>query len=391
MRVNVAVSGLRHLDQVARHLQRTGELGTFYYAHRRSTGARALGVPRAQLVNVWPKAYIGFGYERLLGTRFHLAGREVYDLLWDVAVARRWRDCDLAHLVLQGKFRAVLEAARRQGARLLGEVLNSHPLVMQRLLDEERDRLGLPKPAVRSGTDRQVTALAPLFDHLLAPSEVVKRSFVEQGHDPGRITVVPFGIDTTRFHPPERTGADPDDRRFRVLCVGQISPRKGQLYLLEAWKRLRLPNAELVLIGGIDDDMHRLLAPYAGLFRHLGQVDNREIYRHYGRASVCVLPALEDAFAYVVTEALACGVPVITTENTGAGELLREGETGFVVPVRDVDALAATLELLHRDPERRRALGGAALAAARRMTWTAYGERLRSLYRRVLAAEQAAA
>lgn len=381
MRVDVAVSGLRHLESIACHLEAAGVLGRFYYAHRRSTGAEVLGVPAGKLVNIWPKAYLGAGFERLVGSRFHVAGREVYDLLFDYPAAHRLRGCDLLHLVMQGKFRRLFEAARKNGALVLGEVLNSHPRTMRTILEEEHARLGLGRAPAVSGTDRQVEALAPQADHLLAPAAFVARSFVEHGCAADRITVLPFGIDPVRFQPPAvRDGEGP----FRVLCVGQVSPRKGQVYLLEAWRKLALPDAELVLIGGIDDGMAPVLQRYQGQFTYLGRVGRDELARHYGRAHVFVLPALEDAFAYVVTEALACGLPVITTENTGAGELLREGVDGFVLPIRAVDALAEKILLLYRDPALREQMAAAALASAERLTWAGYADRLVGLYRQVL-------
>jgi glycosyltransferase involved in cell wall biosynthesis len=152
------------------------------------------------------------------------------------------------------------------------------------------------------------------------------------------------------------------------------------LYLLEAWKKLRLPKAELLLIGGVSHEMASILRRYRGV-RHISNVSNSELREYYARSSVFVLPSLEDGFAVVCAEAMACGLPVITTVNTGASDIITDQKDGFIVPIRSPDAIAEHLELLYRNDELRQEMSAAALAKAQtQLSWQRYAAHLRKFY-----------
>jgi glycosyltransferase involved in cell wall biosynthesis len=216
-------------------------------------------------------------------------------------------------------------------------------------------------------------------DRVLVPSEYVRRTLVERGTAPDRIAVLPYGVDVERFRP-----QPPEARRtFRMLFVGNISQRKGIKYLLEALRRLKLPNSELVLVGRIVGPPSAL-EPYADLFRHVPHVPYHEVHRLFADADLFVYPSLHEGSAFATYEALASGLPVICTPNTGS--VVRDGTDGYLVPVRDIPALMEKIELLYRDPARRIAMGAAARERAQEFTWRAYRERLAALFDGFLAA-----
>jgi glycosyltransferase involved in cell wall biosynthesis len=126
-----------------------------------------------------------------------------------------------------------------------------------------------------------------------------------------------------------------------------------------------------------------VLARYAGSFRHVARVPNAQLRDWYARSSAFVLPSIEDGFGVVAGEALACGLPVVTTENSGAAEVLDDGADGFVVPIRSPTAIAERLELLHRDAALRERMSDAARAKAATLSWERYAERLCGLYDRL--------
>ncbi|MGC1678254.1 MAG: glycosyltransferase family 4 protein, partial [Candidatus Binataceae bacterium] len=106
----------------------------------------------------------------------------------------------------------------------------------------------------------------------------------------------------------------------------------------------------------------------------------------YSQASVLVLPSLEEGLALVQAQAMACGVPVIATTNAGAEDLFTDGVEGFVVPIRDPDAIASKLVYLYEHPEARDAMGAAALARVRELGgWNSYGEKMAVMYQSALA------
>ena len=129
------------------------------------------------------------------------------------------------------------------------------------------------------------------------------------------------------------------DSVFRLIFGGGLVIRKGVHYLLQAFAELNLPKAELLLIGPVTEEIRPFLKKYAGSFRQINYQPLSELYNFYSQGSVFVFPSLEEGHGLVISQAMACGLPVIVSTNTIAHDLVREGADGFVIPVRDVDAL----------------------------------------------------
>jgi glycosyltransferase involved in cell wall biosynthesis len=250
---------------------------------------------------------------------------------------------------------------RLHGTHTVGvvEAVNCHVLVQQRIMREELSRLGL---GVTGFHPREVARRVREYeraDAILCPSHFVKDSFVSEGFPAERVQVVPYGIPK----PEASASARPaDDDVFRVLYVGQLSPRKGVRYLLEAFARLRHPRKELALVGprstpsGLED----VTIPDG--VRFAGVLKGEELARAYREASVLVLPTIEEGLALVLGEALSHGTPVITTVNSGGADLFRDGDEGFLVPIRDPGALAEKMQLLADDPARCERMSHSAMA-----------------------------
>jgi glycosyltransferase involved in cell wall biosynthesis len=380
VKINLAVCGKFHYHNYVQYLDQADLLGRFYYSHRFSTDAAALGISREHAINLWVKQYALEAHDRL--TRGWLV-RELapwYGDLWQRGVLRHWAKSDILHLLLHGTGRALIRRAKSEGSCVIVEAVNQHPEGMMAILSEEHERLGLKPirklPAIH---ERLIEELAAA-DFLLAPSVIVRDSFVKRGYDHRRTATLAYGVDLHRFRPLSTEGRLPRGKPFTVICVAQITPRKGHLYLLQAWKKLGLPNSELLLIGGVSLEMSPILRRYMGI-RHIPKVPNSELREYYARSSVFVLPSLEDGFAVVCAEAMACGLPVITTVNTGAADIIADQKDGFIVPIRSPDAIAEHLELLYRDDGLRQEMSAAALAKARtELSWQRYAAQLRKFY-----------
>lgn len=388
MRVNVAVCGVFHHRKYIGELSRRGVLGAFYYAHRRSTTAEALGIVSGEAFNLFAKEYLYRGGTKLLGPR---SGRWLGPLshdLWQWQLLRNWRDCDVFHLMLHGTGIKALEHAKARGAATLGEPVNAHPEVTRELLVAEHERLGLPPPEQLPKTQRRLLQEVTLCDHLLVASGWIKRSFEQRGFPSERIHVIPYASDPTHFYPPddaERAALRGSDRRFRVLCVAQLVVRKGVHHLLEAWRQLGWPasDAELVIVGRLSEEMAGVMKRYEGLYTYITAVPHEQLRREYGRADVFVLPSIEDGFGLVGVEAMGCGVPLLTTANAGVADVVKDGVTGFVVPAGSPEPLAERLGELYRDRDRARAMGTAAAEASRGqggVTWAQHVDGLVKLY-----------
>ena len=143
-----------------------------------------------------------------------------------------------------------------------------------------------------------------------------------------------------------------------------------------------IPKSKLVLIGSISQEFKRMFSgKLPGTVEVLGPLPKDELKGYYSRADVTVLASVEDAFGYVMGEALACGCPVIATENTGGPDLLTDGVEGYIVPIRSPEAIAEKLVWIYRNPERAREMRRAALRRVRQMAgWQEYGLRLLNVY-----------
>jgi starch synthase len=267
--------------------------------------------------------------------------------------------------------------ARRLGMHTVCDVRQEHPAYQRELLDEEFQRLGLPQLLRRTVNIPRMLAEYHLADLIVVPSEYAKRTFLHRGFAETRVVSVPYGVNLEHFH---RVANHEERAMFRILYVGRITPRKGVHYLLEAVARLQLPQLQLVLVGQIDQRMKPLLKKYEGQFIHVTSVPKSELPQWYSKCDVFVLPSLADAFGLVVLEAMACEVPVIVTENVGAADVLREGEEGYVIPIRSVEALSHRMSYLYNHRKRAREMGLAAATAARRQSWGQYAHRVNDTY-----------
>lgn len=178
-----------------------------------------------------------------------------------------------------------------------------------------------------------------LADTIVAGSQFVKNGLVLCGITEEKVHVIPSGIDLNRFVIEEKPFFD-GKRRLRVLFVGRVSLMKGIPYLLEALASLGPDRVEARLIGRISID-RKVLAGYANVATAVGAIPRSFMAEQYQWADVFCFPSITEGSAAVTYEAIASGLPVITTPN--AGSTIRDGEDGFIVPIRDADGLARAM------------------------------------------------
>jgi len=277
---------------------------------------------------------------------------------------------------------------QRMGGRHVCNRGSSHILFQRDLLTEEFARWSCPPPDGFPDwlVQRELAEYASA-DAIAVPSTFVRRTFEGRGVPAARVHVTPYGVDLTRFRP--QPGAD---RRFRVLFVGSASVRKGIGYLLEAVRPLVLRGrAELWLVGAVSTEARALLARHGDIVTMKGFVPPDQLAATYSQGSVLVLPSIEEGLARVQAQAMACGLPVIATPNTGAEDLFDDGREGFIVPIRDPRAIRDRLEWMLAHPDAGRAMGEAARRRiGARSGWGAYGDAVERLYGRLLDGRSAA-
>lgn len=280
-----------------------------------------------------------------------------------------------------------LRVARSKGIVGIVDRGYSHPRFSRRILDEEFDIYGVPRkleacPAWLNPYDhwrRELDEACEEFelaDYVFVNSQFCYDTFIAEGYSPDKLVMLPRGFDAMRYRPAEKA-----DSVFRVIFVGQLLVRKGLKYLLEAWDRLALPNAELLLVGQMMDEVRTLLEPRVnrGSIRHVGFVPDP--VTAYQSASVFVFPSVDEGSAKVTYEAMACGLPVVVTPNSGS--LASNNEDGFIVPIRNVDVLMEKILFLYENPEIAREMGKAARKHIESYTWQDYRFSLIDKYRHI--------
>lgn len=299
----------------------------------------------------------------------------------DAHVARNLPDCDL--VVAQCRIGvATGAAARRRGIVHVCDRGSAHILVQDRLMREEYDRLGLRWPGTDArAIERELEEYA-LSDAITVPSGFVRDSFLEQGVPAEKLILAPYGVDLRIFR-----RSEPRAPEFRVLFVGQTGVRKGLHHLLQAFRMAGLPGARLVVVGIGPPVGRELLRRFpVEPMDLLGHLPLSGLVREMSRASVMVLPSIEEGLALVQAMAMACGCPVIASEHTGSRDLFTDGREGFILPVGDVAGIADRLRRLHGDRDLLEAMSQAAVARTRAIAgWGAYAERLMDAYADLIA------
>lgn len=211
---------------------------------------------------------------------------------------------------------------------------------------------------------------------LFVLSEKAAETFRVHGIPDEKMFYLPRGVDIERFQP----GARPEV--FRVVFSGALIERKGIQHLLEAWHRLELRNAELWLIGSVHDEARPHLKRFwRDNIRVVGFV--RDVENYLSQGTIHAFPSTCEGSAKVTYEAAACGLPQITTRESG--DVVRDGAEGIIVPPGDVDRLAEAIQRLHQNPELVARMSIAARArVVENFTWDHFRARLLDGYARAM-------
>jgi D-inositol-3-phosphate glycosyltransferase len=243
-----------------------------------------------------------------------------------------------------------------------------------------------------------------LADRIVAatPAELAQLQWLYQA-DTRKVVIIPPGVDISRFYPihpdeaKEVIGVPPCDKT--LLFVGRIEPLKGVDTLIQAICLMQDKRVYvcLVVIGGdVDsdtdspnDEMERLktMREQAGLqdlVTFLGKRSQDTLPYYYSAAEAVVVPSHYESFGMVALEAMACGTPVVASQVGGLAFLVRDGVTGYTVPVDEPQALADRLTALVQDSALRHKLGEQALQEARQYAWENIAARMIELYQQVL-------
>lgn len=282
---------------------------------------------------------------------------EKFDFYFDTIAAQNLSPCD----VFVGWANASLEQIRKAksfGATTFIDRGSAHILYQRELLQRE----GLPIDL--EAVDRQLREYEEA-NIIVVDSTFIRETFRTFGLE-DKVRVLNLGVDVEKFKPRNKDRGR-DKGKFTALFCGGNYIRKGLKYLLQAWDSLGLKDAELRIVGG---SILRYPNPSV---KFIGFVSN--IVEEYQNADVNILPSIEDGWGMTITESCACGVPHIISENTGCKDILRDGETGFIIPPRDVEALREKIRYFYDNPSEVERMGRNARIAMESNTWENYKEK----------------
>lgn len=374
MKVTISVGGKFHAFNLAYQLQKRGYLEKIFTSHPYFS-VRHSGVSPEKVNSLILKEALQRG---LVKIPFFRASKKIVHYahnLFDRQVAGRIRPCDI-FVGWSGFCLYTMQRIRKcLPAKIVLERSSMHIETQRDILLDEQERIGIKLDLPFSRIIEKELAEYKEADFIVVPSILAKDSFLNKGFSAEKIIQVLLGVDIENFKPLLK-----QDNIFRIISVG-ISIRKGIHYLLQAIEELKIKNIEVWLIGGISDDIRPFLKKYSGIFKYLGIIRNKDLYKYYSQGSISILNSLEDGFGKVVLEAMACGLPVICSEHVGAKAVIREGVDGFVVSVRDVQALKERILFSYENPSLCKDMGKEALEnAVTNYSWDKYGERITDIF-----------
>ena len=279
----------------------------------------------------------------------------------------------------------VFEAARDLGLRRIYDLPIAFWETSRQLLSEEAERYPAWEPtlgATRDSAEKlaRKTREFELAELVICPSEFVRESLPSHDRHNVETLVAPFGSPVVEHRNSAHPGAS--DRPLRVLFAGTLSQRKGLADLFQAMKLLDSKNIELVVMGSLLRPLkwYRQLAE----FTYEPPRPHGEVLQLMRTCDLLVLPSIVEGRALVQQEAMACGIPIIATRNAGADDLISEGETGFLVPIRSPEAIADRIGWCASNRAVLSGMGIAAQTRARALTWAGYGEKIVTAVRELI-------
>jgi glycosyltransferase involved in cell wall biosynthesis len=330
----------RHLGEIAGALERNGQPAECISGSTRAQPAAAAGDAgspprrRPSLNGVLARARLPISPG--LRTRAFMAD-------FDAFAATRLPGTE--HLIaFNGQALTQFQAARRAGYRSLGLVsANSHLRQVARRHAQARELYPLEGSWTTHLLERNLAEYAAA-ERIYVSSRYVRESFQAEGFAAERLVDFPLTPDPRYSAGAPRELAD----RFEIVYVGSLAVHKGVPLLIDAVRRLTQPDIRLVLVGGWGTrGMRRFVQAACAADRRI-VVSPGDPLAHLRSANLCVHPAYEDGFAYAPAEALACGVPVLVSEDTGMKELIDAPRTGLILPTGDLDALTEAIEAAYR-------------------------------------------
>lgn len=214
-----------------------------------------------------------------------------------------------------------------------------------------------------------------LADYHIVASSYSEKALVYDNIPLDNIYRIPYGVDNNKFLEPKRVY---DGKQLNVLFVGEVNQRKGIKQVLEAAKRINSEDVIFNIVGSGREYCADLYESYKPYVNFMGRVPFDELLNQLQTSHVFIFPTMGEGFGLVLLEAMAAGLPVITTANCGGADIVTEGKDGFLIKVGDTDSLVDRIMWFKNNPDEASVMSAEAVKKASNYTWAKYDEGIRS-------------
>lgn len=360
IKVNILSLGRFHVCDLARELDKNG-FDVKFYSFVPTQRTEKFGLPRR-----CSKSIIGIMAPFLLLERKIFKHsqwiRRVRTVIQDYVTGIYMRRCDVC-IAMSGSFLYSLKRAKSGGAIIFLERGSKHILEQKKILDAF-----LPVNKVSNKYNTAITRELSgyeIADYIAIPSEHVKRSFAVYHYPMEKLFLNPYGVNLSMFHPMK--GAE---KKYDVIMVGGWSYRKGCDLIIESLRRM---NLQFLHVGSIGD----LSFPAESNFTHIDSVDESELSKYYNMAKIFLFPSREDGFGMVLSQAMACNLPIVASPDCGGPDLKRMvDDPEYITIIKDytIESICTAVQTALANYQK---LANSIYAgkAIEDLSWDAYGRR----------------
>jgi glycosyltransferase involved in cell wall biosynthesis len=348
MKIAIAVHGRFHAFDLARELSRRHDVTVL--TNYPKWAARRFGLAPAQVRSLWLHG---------IASRVAWWLRENLSIPYPEAMLHRWfgrwaatriakKQWDVVHS-FSGISEEILHATSSHTALRMMARGSAHIRTQARLLEEEELRTGtkLDRPSrwIIAREEREYA----LADRILVLSRFAWDSFSAEGVNPGKLTLLPLGARLEHFRPPvevveARCARVLSDAPLRVLFVSTLCFRKGMLDMASILNNPGNRRFQFRFVGPVSNEARTLVRSLTPLAEFVPKQPQHELPASYAWGDLFVFPTIEDGYAVVLAQAAAAALPILTSPNCCGPDLIREGQSGWVLPIRDPQAF---IERLH--------------------------------------------
>jgi len=280
----------------------------------------------------------------------------------------------------QGSCLKSLKAVKKNGGIAICELATAHITFAKRILNEEK-RLHPEWEDSISNVDfpmyyeKRLVEEPNEADIVIAASAFTKLTLTESGISESKIHILPLGADIEHIKYLEKKRNK--NKPLKLLFAGTVTQRKGIYYLLEAMKHFSKSEVELHIIGNMFGS-GAAFEKYKDVYTYHGSLAQQQLFERYHEFDVLILPTIFEGFALVIVEAMAAGLPVITTAHSIGPELINDDQNGYIVPIRNIEAIKLSIEkIVNKTENEFQEMSKKARSSALNYSWSEYSNRLK--------------